>query len=177
MFKIPYICYIEFEDQIKNDNELLNIYRNKIKEHNTAMKTKSHFDSGFDLYIPKDSENVSIDKNTVNLVSLGIKCACYKFNELNTNKKPPVYSIIHEIVKRNITKTVFAQPFKLFPRSSIWKNGVLLANSTGIIDSGYRGSIMAPLISFEDNNPCSNNLAILSITNFEFFIYLYNNLL
>ena len=33
------------------------------------------------------------------------------------------------------------------------------------------------VISFEDTIPCSNNFTSLSNTNFEFFIYLYNNLL
>ena len=31
--------------------------------------------------------------------------------------------------------------------------------------------------SLDDIKPCSNNLANLSITNFEFFMYFYNNLL
>ena len=30
----------------------------------------------------------------------------------------------------------------LFPRSSVYKKGQLLANSVGVIDSGYRGEIM-----------------------------------
>ena len=30
----------------------------------------------------------------------------------------------------------------LFPRSSVYKKGQILANSVGIIDSGYRGEIM-----------------------------------
>ena len=30
----------------------------------------------------------------------------------------------------------------LFPRSSVYKKGQLLANSIGVIDSGYRGEIM-----------------------------------
>ena len=31
----------------------------------------------------------------------------------------------------------------LFPRSSIWKTGMMLSNCVGVIDSGYRGEIMA----------------------------------
>jgi len=30
----------------------------------------------------------------------------------------------------------------LFPRSSVYKTGQILANSVGVIDSGYRGEIM-----------------------------------
>jgi len=36
----------------------------------------------------------------------------------------------------------------LAPRSSIWKNGVTQANSIGIIDSSYRGSLMGGVIPF-----------------------------
>jgi dUTP pyrophosphatase len=31
----------------------------------------------------------------------------------------------------------------LFPRSSVWKTGMLLSNCVGVIDSGYRGEVMA----------------------------------
>lgn len=35
------------------------------------------------------------------------------------------------------------QPYKLHPRSSIYKKAIRMANSTGIIDSGYRGELCA----------------------------------
>jgi deoxyuridine 5'-triphosphate nucleotidohydrolase len=37
--------------------------------------------------------------------------------------------------------------FTLEPRSSIYKSGFIMANSRGIIDSSYRGELMAPMIS------------------------------
>ena len=37
----------------------------------------------------------------------------------------------------------------LAPRSSIWKNGVTQANSIGIIDSSYRGSLMGGVVPFQ----------------------------
>jgi deoxyuridine 5'-triphosphate nucleotidohydrolase len=37
--------------------------------------------------------------------------------------------------------------FTLEPRSSIYKTGFIMANGRGIIDSSYRGELMAPLIS------------------------------
>lgn len=44
----------------------------------------------------------------------------------------------------------------LIPRSSLSKNGVMLANSVGVIDSDYRGEIMAALISHNDDEPMIN---------------------
>lgn len=35
------------------------------------------------------------------------------------------------------------------PRSSIWKNGVTLANSIGVIDSSYRGNLMAAVLPID----------------------------
>lgn len=37
--------------------------------------------------------------------------------------------------------------FNLFPRSSIGKKGMMLMNSVGVIDSGYRGELMAHVIA------------------------------
>lgn len=36
---------------------------------------------------------------------------------------------------------------KIYPRSSIYKTGLALANSSGIIDCGYRGELMAKFYS------------------------------
>jgi dUTPase len=36
--------------------------------------------------------------------------------------------------------------FNIYPRSSIWKSGVTLANSVGVIDKSYRGTLMAAVI-------------------------------
>lgn len=44
----------------------------------------------------------------------------------------------------------------LIPRSSLSKNGVMLANSVGVIDSDYRGEIMAALISHNNDEPMIN---------------------
>lgn len=40
--------------------------------------------------------------------------------------------------------------FKLYNRSSTHKLGYCLANNVGVIDEGYTGFIMAPLIKFDD---------------------------
>jgi dUTP pyrophosphatase len=40
--------------------------------------------------------------------------------------------------------------FQLVPRSSIFKTGVVMANSVGIIDKGYRGELKAPVVAFKE---------------------------
>lgn len=78
---------------------------------------KNQGDSGFDLYFPKNSNDIIIGSNS--LVGLGIKCALY------VNEKP--------------------SSFYLYPRSSISKTQFRLANSVGIIDAGYRGELKASI--------------------------------
>ncbi len=43
--------------------------------------------------------------------------------------------------------------FDLVPRSSIYKSGFVLANSVGIIDMTYRGTIKVPLIKVDSSKP------------------------
>lgn len=43
--------------------------------------------------------------------------------------------------------------FDLVPRSSITKTGYMLANNVGIIDRGYIGNIMVPLVKIDPNAP------------------------
>jgi len=43
--------------------------------------------------------------------------------------------------------------FDLVPRSSIYKSGFILANSVGIIDMTYRGTIKVPLIKVDPEKP------------------------
>lgn len=42
--------------------------------------------------------------------------------------------------------------FFLMPRSSIYKTGLLMANSTGVIDKSYRGELKAPVWSMTGNS-------------------------
>lgn len=42
--------------------------------------------------------------------------------------------------------------FFLMPRSSIYKSGLMMANSTGVIDKSYRGELKAPVWSMTGNS-------------------------
>ena len=41
----------------------------------------------------------------------------------------------------------------MVPRSSIIKSGYILANSVGVIDQGYTGEILVPLLKVDENQP------------------------
>jgi dUTP pyrophosphatase len=96
--------------------------------------TYNEGDSGIDLFCPEDIE---IKPFETKLVSMKIKC------EMTKDSK-------------NIS-------YYLYPRSSISKTPLMLANSVGIIDAGYRGEIKVALrycISEEDVKNLIKNVDI-----------------
>lgn len=115
---------------VDGDNELKELYREKIDEHNNKIINNPFPDAGFDLFCP---EKKDIHYNKRNMIDLQIKCAMYK----NIN-------CINGPVKRYIG-------YYMYPRSSISKTCIRLANSIGIIDSGYRGNICAAVDNINDH--------------------------
>ena len=108
--------------KVEGDNSLVSAYREHIAFKNWTEKNKRCKDSGFDLYLP---EAVSIEASQTKLVDLKVKCAVYKVFKNSSVVEPSAYY--------------------LYPRSSISKAKFRLANSVGIIDSGYRGNLKIAL--------------------------------
>lgn len=105
------------------DDELKELYKDRVKNWNESLSTE-HPDSGFDLLCPEQVTFVPKTKEehvTTQLVDLKVKASAY-YGAPST-KKPC--------------------PYTLNVRSSIYKTPFRLANNVGIIDSGYRGNLMA----------------------------------
>ena len=120
-YLLVYVC---------GDNELKELYRNKIDDHNNKIKNNPFPDAGFDLFCPEKTE---IYHNKRNMIDLQIKCAMYKNVYFDGDPS-----------KRYIS-------YYMYPRSSISKTSIRLANSVGIIDSGYRGNLCAAVDNIKDN--------------------------
>jgi len=149
------ILYLELENNIKKDPFLLQKYKDAIENHNDCVRNNLYPDSGFDIFLPKmEKQKYEFDDNETKLIPLGIKCCVYK--KSNFNGKIPIYKLLQTFFNKGLAGNIKPQPFKIHPRSSIWKTGFCLANSTGIIDSGYRGTIYAPIHNVRNN--CSNKL-------------------
>ena len=125
------------EPNHKYDN-LVKIYQEKVEAHNTKIQESQYPDSGFDLFIPYDYTD-HVNGYTDNRIShvtfrapLGVKCSMTHFNQSFNQSLPCGYY--------------------LYPRSSIVKTPFRLANSVGIIDSGYRGEVMAVVDNFDAQN-------------------------
>lgn len=99
--------------------ELRALYETAVDKHNYSVLNDLNPNAGFDLFFPEEVEFGSIDTCMVNF---RIKCEMRLHNTLeNTSRSCGYY---------------------LYPRSSISKTKLMLANQTGIIDSGYRGWIL-----------------------------------
>jgi dUTP pyrophosphatase len=117
-----------------SDNELMNKYIGAINDHHLKMvNNKYHIDAGFDLYSPSDQIMV---KENVNKLNYKIVCSAemVELNYLSASNRR------------------YNTGFYMYPRSSISKTGLRLANNVGIIDAGYRGHLMAMFdVIYNDN--------------------------
>lgn len=112
---------------VEEDNEILkNAYLFAAQKHNLSLLDEPHFfNAGFDLFLP---EGQMFTSSTVNKTSFNVKCSAEMVNLLTDDNKQ------------------FYTGYYMYPRSSLSKTQLRLANNTGIIDAGYRG----PLIGMFD---------------------------
>lgn len=102
-----------------DDSELIDKYRESVKNHNTKVLTDvKYIDAGFDLFNPQE---IMMNRDKVNKLDYKVSCAA----KIKT---------IHD-------KEGFNTGFYMYPRSSISKSNLRLANNMGIIDAGYRGHL------------------------------------
>jgi len=102
-----------------SDLEVIHKYKEAIQKHNEELLLHDTFNSGFDLFCLAHR----LESNALT-VTFDFGVACQAEMVYDTGKKHP-------------------SGFYLYPRSSISKTPLRLANSVGIIDSSYRGNIKA----------------------------------
>ena len=101
------------------DHNMRMYYTDAIQKHNTKLLTGSGFiDAGFDIFSPNEYY-IQCDK--VFKIDFDVKCHAQMI--LDSGKQ-------------------FNTGFYMYPRSSLSKTQVRLANSVGIIDAGYRGNLI-----------------------------------
>ena len=98
--------------------DLRDKYLDSILEHNQSLENNAYYNAGFDLFVSQN-ENVPYGRTTI--LDSRVKCSAFWLNDDMTIGDPT--------------------GFYLHPRSSIIKTPLRIANSTGIIDAGYRGNL------------------------------------
>ena len=126
------------------------MYLAAAENHNQKVLNNKFIDAGFDLFTPlqkEDPEEVEFygevircfgpgwedddgsKINPVNKIDFKVKCSAKMYNNSNS-------------ISNSFFPNSFYTGYFLYPRSSISKTPLRLANSLGIIDSGYRGNLM-----------------------------------
>jgi dUTPase len=129
----------------RDDAEWITRYKEKVEEHNRKIlaadaDATAAPDSGFDLFMPTNGDEYgygvdnllsrqfitnpgitsSVGVDGARGLNLGVRCCMH-----------------------NAAANAAACGFYLYPRSSISKTRMRLANSVGIIDAGYRGDLIS----------------------------------
>ena len=102
-----------------SDNELKQKYEEIIYQHHLKLhKNIHHIDAGFDLLTPEPKRFTSMS-----------------VNELD-------YNIICSAQIVGFNDSGYNTGFYVYPRTSISKSNIRLANNVSMIDAGYRGHLM-----------------------------------
>lgn len=104
------------------NSELVELYKDHVKKHNEKIMTDEYPNSGFDLFIPHDT----VFKKEFDSVFVDLEIKC-------------------EMTYHQRKQMAETSAYYVYPRSSMSKTPLMLANHTGIIDSGYRGFLIAAL--------------------------------
>jgi dUTP pyrophosphatase len=120
-----------------SEPQLAEKYREYIEIHNEGNLTNGPYsNSGFDLFVP-ETTTVAPGMKT-QMISMGVKAEM-----LFKGKEPCGYF--------------------MFPRSSLSKTPLMLANHTGIIDAGYRGPLIGAFRNLGEEYVVEKHTRLLQI--------------
>jgi len=114
------ILQIKVVENMPNYHQVKDLYIRNANTHNNNVLNYNFIDAGFNLLL---RDGIDCDSSKVNKIDFGVKCSGKMVCD-NGKEYPSGYY--------------------MYPRSSTGsKTALRLANSVGIIDSGYRGNLMA----------------------------------
>ena len=115
---LPYPRFLQLKIFVANET-MKPLYVFAAEKHNNNMSTNPFPDAGFDLITPN---LVTVNGLSTQKINFGVKCSA----TMSDND------------------TTYPSGYYMYPRSSTGsKTPLRLANSVGIIDSGYRGDLMS----------------------------------
>ncbi len=130
-----------------NDENFKHMYTEAVNNHNNKLiHCQEYIDAGFDLFAPGNEGN--------ELATYGSNL---RFFGTGWDDRSPINKLDHKICcsARMFTDTgkSYNTGYYMHPRSSLSKTRLRLANSTGIIDAGYRGHLigMFDVVNIEES--------------------------
>jgi dUTPase len=158
--------YLEFKNKLQNvhekimylslfvdseDDKLKQLYIDSALAHNNKlMKDPFFYDAGFDLFTPNGTTSFPYDYSKISKVDFNVKC-CAKIYDIQNNNHIIINHDLELDSSRRLLNMHFT-PFYTYARSSISKTSFRLANNQGIIDAGYRGSIIGMFDRIDDTD-------------------------
>lgn len=140
----PEVKYLKTIYKNNGDKFIINM---KVDENYPELKQKylelqkhnriSQVDSGFDLFTPR---NYTIPPRSKTIIDLCVSFECFTYRGTDP-----------------LEGTSYPTGFLLYARSSISKTPLILCNSVGVIDSGYRGNVKAVVYNTSDDETVKVN--------------------
>lgn len=115
----------------------------EIKQIYQIHSTYHEGDAGLDLFVP---ESITIPAWSTMFINHQIQC------EMIRKMPNPSFRGTLSNIKIKIKYEKYNETFLLHPRSSISKTPLIMANSTGVIDSSYRGNIIGAVKNLSNND-------------------------
>jgi dUTP pyrophosphatase len=131
------------------DPELKEIYKSHVAKHNAELERDSFPNAGFDLFVPNETV-FTTDFKTV-FMDLKVKAEMLYYD--NTLLFPIVESEDGEETQAECVGGFYTDSYYLYARSSFSKTPLMLSNHVGIIDSGYRGNLIAAVRKLPSDEP------------------------
>jgi dUTP pyrophosphatase len=118
------------------EDELLELYTGHVAKHNTSLELSVFPNAGFDLFVPEE-QKFTTDFHA-QFIDLKVKAEMIYCDK---NLQGIVETEDGEQVE--VAGGSYSSAYYLYARSSLSKTPLMLANHVGIIDAGYRGSVLA----------------------------------
>jgi dUTP pyrophosphatase len=145
------IMHLSIFVESESDNALKNKYVIAAVDHNNKIIQDPHFyDAGFDMLLPKFENGVEGEGVTPFFSSSFCMGICKNKIDFKIRCCAKICAVDDTCGKGHNYYT----GFYVHPRSSLSKTPLRLANSTGIIDAGYRGHLIGMLDCLFNNPSC-----------------------
>jgi hypothetical protein len=111
-----------------------------VAKHNESIRNTDFPNAGFDLFVP--TAEVFEEAFRCRMVNLRVKAEMI-YSDITLTHLSPSGSVSDDCHGDMVGGISYSTGYYMYPRSSMSKTPLMLANHTGIIDSGYRGNLIA----------------------------------
>jgi len=140
---------------------LVQLYKEHVENHNAKVRNAVFPDAGFDLFIP--STTYFEHPFETHFINLEVKAEMIH-KSLDTGLVEVGGRVINGEDLSSKVIGLDNTGYYVYPRSSISKTPLMLANQTGIIDSGYRGNLISAVRYLNSSPVNTNNPNIYELT-------------